>query len=248
MDYLVHAHLQLGQDVEAQRVVSEALAITTINPAIFIGHYATAAMPARHALERRAWKDAIALKPRPTRFLFPDAIIHFARGLGYARTGDIASAKAEELELAKLVDQLATQKNTYWSNQTEVQRLAVAGWIAMAQGNREEALKSMRAAADLEDSMEKHIVTPSPVVPARELLGDMLLEMGRAAEALQAFEASAQREPNRLRGLYGSARAAALTGDRAKAKLYYGKLVALTEKSDGARPELQQARAYLAQR
>jgi cytochrome c-type biogenesis protein CcmH/NrfG len=106
----------------------------------------------------------------------------------------------------------------------------------------------MRAAADLEDSMEKHIVTPSPVVPARELLGEMLLELGRAAEALQAFERAAEREPNRLQGLYGSARAAAQAGDRAKAKMYYTKLVTLTEKSDGTRPELKQAKAYLAQR
>jgi tetratricopeptide (TPR) repeat protein len=248
MDYLVHAHLQLGQDAQAKRIVSEALAVTTINPAVFVGHYAIAAMPAREALERRAWKDAIALKPRPTRFLFPDAIIHFARGLGYARTGDVAAAKAEEHELAKIVDQLATQKNNYWSNQAEVQRLAVAAWTALAQANRDEAVKLMRAAADLEDSMEKHIVTPSAVVPARELLGDMLLELGQPGEALRAFEASAEREPNRLRGLYGSARAAALSGDRAKAKTYYAKLISQTAKSDGSRPELQQAKAYLAQR
>ena len=248
MDYLVHAHLQMGQDAEAKRIVSEIGSIKGINPAIFIGHYGTAAMAARYALERRAWNDAIALTPRPTKFMFPDAITHFARGLGYARTGNVVAAKAEESTLARLRDELAGQKNTYWSSQTEVQRLAVAGWTAFAEGNRDEALKSMRAAADLEDSMEKHIVTPSPVVPARELLGDMLLEVGRPSEALQAFEASAQREPNRLRGLYGSARAAALAGDPAKAKSYYAKLVALTEKSDGARPELQQARAYLAQR
>jgi len=248
MDYLVHAHLQLGQDAEAGRIVSEALSVTTINPAVFVGHYATAAMPARHVIERRAWNDAIALKPRPTRFLFPDAIIHFARGLGYARTGDIASAKAEEIELAKLVDQLARQKNAYWSKQTEVQQVAVGAFIALAQGNRDEALKSMQAAADLEDSMEKHIVTPSPVVPARELLGEMLLEIARPAEALQAFESSAQREPNRLRGLYGAARAAELSGNREKARMYYAKFVALTEKSDGARTELQRAKAYLAQR
>ena len=173
---------------------------------------------------------------------------HFARGLGYARIGDIASANAEAAELQKIREQLAAQNNTYWSNQTEVQQLAVAAWTALAQGNRDGALKLMRAAADLEDSMEKHIVTPSPVVPARELLGEMLLEVGQPAEALKAFESSAEREPNRLRGLYGSARAAALSGDTAKAKLYYARLVALTEKGDGSRPELQQAKAYLAQR
>lgn len=150
-------------------------------------------MAARYVLERRAWDEAIALKPRATRFLFPDAITYFARGLGYARTGDVASAKAEESDLEKLRDQLAGQKNTYWSNQTEVQRLAVAGWIALAQGDRGAAVKSMRASADLEDSMEKHIVTPSPVVPARELFGEMLLEVNQPAEAQGVRSVSATR-------------------------------------------------------
>jgi hypothetical protein len=248
MDYLVHAYLQLGQDAQARRVVAESESIAGINPAIFIGPYGTAAMQARYVLERRAWKEATALKPRPTKFLFPDANTHFARGLGFARVGDLASANAEAAELQRIRDQLSAQGNTYWANQTEVQQLAVAAWTAFGQGNRDAALKFMRGAADLEDSMEKHIVTPSPVVPARELLGEMLLEEGQAAEALKAFEASAEREPNRLRGLYGSARAAAQSGDEAKAKMYFAKLVALTEKSDGSRPELQQARAFPAQR
>ena len=248
MDYLVHAHLQMGQDAEAKRIVLEVASIKGINPVVFIGHYGVAAMPARYAVERRAWTEARALQPQPTKFLFPDAITHFARGLGFALTRDVASAKAEESILARLRDELAAQKNTYWSNQTEVQRLAVAAWTAFAQGDRGEALKTMRAAADLEDSMDKHIVTPSPVVPARELLGEMLLEVDQPAAALQAFESSSEREPNRLRGLYGAARAAAQSGDRAKAKTYYARLVALTEKSDGPRIELQHARAYLAQR
>jgi hypothetical protein len=247
MDYLVHAYLQLGEDTEAKRVVAESTSIK-VNPAIFIGHYALAAMPARFAVERRDWAAAIALEPRPTPFLFPDAITHFARGIGYARSGDIASAQKEALKLAQLRDGLAEQKNTYWSNQVEVQRLAVNGWIALLQGTQGDALKSMRASADLEDSMEKHIVTPGPVVPARELFGEMLLEVRQPAEALQAFEASAQREPNRYRGVYGAAQAAALSGDRGKARTYYAKFIALTEKADRARPELQLAKAYLAQR
>jgi hypothetical protein len=248
MDYLVHAHLQMGQDAEAKRIVSEVASITGVNPDIFIGPYGMAAMPARYVLERRAWKEATALAPHATRFLFPEAITHFARGLGYAHTGDLAAAREEEATLGKLRDQLAERKIAYWSSQVEVQQLAVAGAIAFAQGDRDAALDASRASADLEDSMDKHIVTPSPVVPARELLGDMLLEAGRPAEALAAFEASARREPNRLRGLYGAARAAALAGDREKARMYYAKLVALTENGDGSRPELRQAKAYLAQR
>ncbi len=188
------------------------------------------------------------MQPRSTPFLFPDAITRFARGLGFARTGDVASAQKEELSLVQLRDGLAAQKNTYWSNQVEVQRLAVNGWIALAQGAQTDALTSMRAAADLEDSMEKHIVTPSPVVPARELLGEMLLEVGQPAEALTAFEASFKREPNRFRGIYGAAQAAARAGDRDKAAKYYAKFVALAGKGDRASPELPVAKAYLAQR
>lgn len=247
MDYLVYAYLQLGEDADAKRVVAESASIS-VNPAIFIGHYALAAMPARYALERHAWAEAILLQPRSTQFLFPDAITHFARGLGYARTGDVASAKNEELSLVQLRDGLTAQKNTYWSNQVEVQRLAVNGWIALAQGARVDALLSMRAAADLEDSMEKHIVTPSPVVPARELLGEMLLEVGQPTEALKAFEASFLREPNRFRGTYGAAQAAALAGDRDKAMKYYAKFIALAQNGDRTRPEIPLAMAYLAQR
>jgi hypothetical protein len=248
MDYLVHAHLQLGQDAEAKRIVDEIASIKGINPAIFIGPYGISAMPARYVLERRAWKEAAALQPQPSQFPFTEANTHFARGLGFARMGDTQAAEKEAAELAARRDALEQQKNTYWASQVDVQRRAVMAWLAWARGSRDEALKTMLAAADLEDSMEKHIVTPSPVVPARELLGEMLLDANRPGEALKAFEASAQREPNRLRGLYGAAQAAALAGDRDKARTYYAKLVALTEKGDGARPELQQAKAYLAQR
>ena len=163
-------------------------------------------------------KGATQLQLRPTPFLFPDALTRFARGLGYARTGDASSAREEETQLAQLRDGLAQKKDTYWSNQVEVQRLAVHAWIALANGQKDEGLRSMRMSADLEDSMEKHIVTSSPVVPARELLGEMLLEVGQPAEALQAFESAAKREPNRLRGIYDSARAATLSGDRDKAR------------------------------
>src|SRR5664280_1645854 len=190
---------------------------------------------------------ATSLRPRSTPFLFPDALTRFARGLGFARLGHATSAREEEVQLAQLRDGLAAKKDTYWSKQVEVQRLAVHGWIALASGQQAEALKSMRMSADLEDSMEKHIVTPSPVVPARELLGEMLLEVGQPVEALQALESSAQREPNRLRGLYDSARAATLSGDRDKAKIYYARLAALAENHHTARPEVQQAMAYLAQ-
>jgi hypothetical protein len=244
MDYLVHAYLQLGQDAEAKRVVSDGDSIK-VNTAVFVGPYALAAMPARYALERRNWSEAAALQVHPTQFSFPDAITHFARGLGFARMGDVASAQKEASALAALRDTLAGKKDTYWSNQVEVQRLAVNSCIALAQGARDDALKTMRAAVDLEESMEKHIVTPGPVVPTRELLGEMLLEARQPADALAAFEAVTKREPNRLRSIYGAAQAAAVSGDQVKAKMYYSKLAALAEKGNSARPELQQAKAYL---
>ena len=136
----------------------------------------------------------------------------------------------------------------YWANEVEIQRLAVAGWIALAEGKSDEALKLMRAAADIEDKSEKHIVTPGRLVPARELLGDMLLELKQPAAALREFEASQVREPNRFRGFYGAARAAEAAGDRQKAVDYYGKVIALAKNSDGTRPELARAKSYIAQR
>jgi hypothetical protein len=247
MDYLVYAYLQLGQDAAARQVVDES-ATVTVNPVILIGPYALAAMPARYALERRAWSEAAQLQVQPSKFPFTEAITHFARGLGFAHTRETASARQEEQALAKARDELAAQNNTYWSKQVEVQRLAVRAWTALDEDQEEDALTSMRASADLEDTMEKHIVTPGALVPARELLGEMLLETKRPADALSAFEASAKREPNRLRGLYGAARAAAAASDRAEASLYYTKLVALAQAADAERPELLEAKAYLAQR
>jgi tetratricopeptide (TPR) repeat protein len=248
MDYLVHAHLQMGQDAEAKRVVSEIHSIVGINPAIFIGPYGIAAMPARYTLERRAWAEAASLQPGASRFPFTEAITHFARGMGLARMGDPVAAEKEAARLLILGKALAEKNNTYWANQVEIQSLAVTAWTALARGNRDEALKLMRGAADLEDSMEKHIVTPSPVVPARELLAEMLLELKQPALALKEFEASQAREPNRFRGLYGAAQAAEAAGDQQKARDYFAKLVALTKNADAQRPELARAKAYLAQR
>jgi tetratricopeptide (TPR) repeat protein len=149
--------------------------------------------------------------------------------------------------LAILHKALDESKNAYWATEVEVQRLAAAGWIELARSNTDEALKLMRAAADLEDKSEKHPITPGRILPARELLGDMLMQAGQTSQALRAYEQSQEREPNRFRGLYGAAQAAQAVGDRAKARLYYGKLVAMTKNADGARPELTQAKTYLAQ-
>jgi tetratricopeptide (TPR) repeat protein len=150
-------------------------------------------------------------------------------------------------QLAELRDELAAAKNTYWSAQVDIQWQAAAAWTALAEGRRDEALALMRAAADKESATEKAPISPGPMLPARELLGDMLLELGQPAPALKEYEASQQREPNRFRGWYGAATAAAKSGDRAKAKTYYAKLASLAQGGD-SRPEVQQAKQYLAAR
>jgi tetratricopeptide (TPR) repeat protein len=247
-DYAVYAYLQLARDGDARREMEEALKVIDNNPTAFAGAYSIAAMPARYAMERGAWREAMQLQPQQNKFLFTDALTYFARAMGAARSGDTAAAEKNAAELERLHNALQAAKNSYWSTEVEIQRLAVAGWIALAQGKTDEALKFMRAAADLEDRNEKHIVTPGRIVPARELLGEMLLELKQPALALKEFEASQIREPNRFRGYYGAARAAEAAGDRAKAADYYAKLMELAKKTDSQRPELARARAYVAQR
>jgi tetratricopeptide (TPR) repeat protein len=207
-----------------------------------------AAMPARYAMERGAWREAMNLQVRPSKMPYVDALTVSARAIGTARTGDAAAAQKDADELARLHKALQEAKDNYWATEVEVMRLTVAGWIALAQGNADNALKFMRAAADLEDKNEKSIVTPGRVIPARELLGDMLLELKQPAAALKEYELSQSREPNRFRGFYGAARAAEAAGDRQKAADYYGKLLALAKNSDGNRPELARAKQYVAQR
>jgi tetratricopeptide (TPR) repeat protein len=199
-------------------------------------------------LERGAWREAMQLQPQATKHSYPDANTYFARALGAARSGEIAAAEKDAAELERLHKALESARNAYWASEVEVQRLAVAGWIALAQGKSEDALKFMRAAADLEDRNEKNIVTPGRVLPARELLGDMLLEAKQPAQALKEYEASQTREPNRFRGYAGAARAAEAAGDRTKAAEYYGKLLELARNGNSQRPELARARAYIAQR
>jgi tetratricopeptide (TPR) repeat protein len=249
-DYAVYAYLQLGRDSDARRLMEDVLKVTDFNQAApgRGARYAMAAMPARYALERGAWREAMQLAPQPSDVPYTDAITYFARALGAVRSGDPAAAEKDAAALARLHKALQDAKDNYWATEVEVQRLAIAGWIALAQGRTDEAVTSMRAAADLEDRNEKSIVTPGRVVPARELLGDMLLELKQPALALKAFEASQEREPNRFRGLYGAARAAEAAGDRQKAADYYAKVTSLAKNGDTSRPEIARARAYIAQR
>jgi tetratricopeptide (TPR) repeat protein len=246
LDYMTYAYLQLARDGDARKTLEEARTLTTgINPARATAYYALSAMPARYVVERGAWREAADLVPSTSNFPFTVAMSHFARALGAARSGDAVAAQKDVDQLVALRDKLNAAKNEYWASEVEVMRLASAGWIALAQKRSDEALALMRQAADIEDRNEKNIVTPGRLVPARELLGDMLLELKRPAEALKEYEASQQREPNRYRGLYGAAQAAAQSGNRAKARVYFSKLIELAGSGDG-RPEMETARRYLA--
>jgi hypothetical protein len=248
IDYQVYAYLQMARDADAKKAIDRGMEdagrFGFFRPA---GPFGQAAAPARYALERGDWKSAAQLPVKPTRFLHADAITHFARALGAARAGDPAAAKADLARLSELRDQLSAAKSGYWAGQVDIQWLGASAWAALAEGRRDEALELMREAADKESASEKASISPGPILPARELLGDMLLELGQPDRALKEYEASQQREPNRFRGWYGAATAAAKSGENAKAKTYYAKLAALAQHGE-SRPELQQARQYRAVR
>jgi len=251
LDYIVYAYLQTGQDRQARAVLEELRAMPRAEPESFVAAYAYAAIPARVALEQHRWGEAATLSPASQvfpwdRFAWAEAITTFARAIGAARGGDVAQARAQVQKLEGFRATLVAANQTYWAGQVDVQQRAAAAWVARAEGKKEEALTLMRAAADLEDSTEKHPVTPGPVVPARELLGEMLLDLNQPAQALVEFEASARREPNRFNGLFGAARAAELSGNTAKARMLYTRLVALCDRADGERSELRHAKAALA--
>jgi tetratricopeptide (TPR) repeat protein len=252
LDYLTYAYLQEGRDMEAKRVLDEATAVTVVFPANSLTNdYALAAIPARYALERGRWADAkqLAVRPSPA-WPAAEAISHFARAVGAARSGDTASARTEVESLGQIEAALAKAggPQTYWSVQVKIQRLAASAWLAHAKGDSTEALQQAAAAADLEDQTEKHPVTPGAVLPARELYGDLLLELDRPAEARRAYEASLARQPNRARSLFGAARAAELMGDRAAAVAGYRQYLQLMSKADSHRTELDLAHRALASR
>jgi len=245
LDYMTYAYLQLGRDGDTRKVLDEARTLTGINPARATAYYALAAMPARYVIERGAWREATKLAPNSSNFPFTEAMTHLARALGAARNGDPAAAQKDVERITTLRDDLKAANNNYWANEVEVMRLSSLAWIALAQKRADEALGLMRQAADMEDKSEKNIVTPGRLLPARELLGDMLMDLKRPVEALTEYEASQLREPNRYRGLYGAGQAAAQSGNSTKARQYFSKLVELAGSSD-LRPETENARRYLA--
>jgi tetratricopeptide (TPR) repeat protein len=255
MDYLAYAYLQGAQDKQARGVLDELNKIKKAEPETFKVAYAAMAIPARYALERRRWDEAAKLTLPPgtlgafpwQRFRWAEAHIHFARAIGAARTGDTASARQEVEKLAAIEQALVEVKGDYdWAKQVEIERQVASAWLAHAEGKHEESLRLMRVAAELDDATEKHPVTPGAILPAREQLGELLLELKQPLLALQEFETSLRSAPNRFNGLYGAARAARLAADQKRAKIYYGKLMELCRQADSIRPEIEEAKAFLA--
>ena len=243
-DYMVYAYLQEGRDVEARAVVSRTENQADRFYGAIVGYNAVA-MPARYALERADWAAAAALPVPEKAAPFAEAVARFARAVGAARSGRPAQSRAEEQALAALHDTLVARGDAYWATIVEAQRLAAAAWIAHGEGRDEEAVRRAKAGAELEETVEKHPVTPGPLLPARELEGDLLLELGRPADALRSYEQTLAREPRRARALYGAARAAERAGKRDVARARYRELLAVMAHADPARPEPRAARAFL---
>jgi Tfp pilus assembly protein PilF len=245
MDYMVYAYLQLGQDSKAKAVLDNMSAVTGFTETFLPGPYALAASPARYAVERGDWKAAAELQVRPSGLGNVQAITYFARALGAARSGNPEAAKIDIAKLAELRDKLRDAKDGYWSEQVDIQRQVATAWVLYAEGKRDDALSAMSSAADAEDKTEKHPVTPGVLKPARELYGVMLLDSGNAREALTAFETTLKKEPNRLGAYAGVATSAEKAEDKAKAREYYEKIVAIADGADNNRTEVTDARAYL---
>jgi len=250
MDYMVFGHLQQAQDKAAKQLLDEVAAIRKVNVENFVAAYAFTAIPSRFALERGDWKQAAALKLSPAdlswdKFSQAEAILVFARGLGAARIGDVAAARKDVERLQTLKEAMTAAKIAYWAGQAEIQIKTVNAWIALAEKRKDEAVQWMRAAAEAEDASDKHPVTPGNVIPSRELLGEMLMELNQPDGAFIEFERSLKRDPNRFRGIYGAARAAEASGNRKAAKDFYTKLQTLTADRDTERPELVHAKAFL---
>ncbi len=250
MDYLVYAYLQKGENNFAKEQLEYLNTINEVYPVHFQVAYAFAAIPSRFFLENKKWAEGAELQIHPVNFpwsKFPwqEAIFHFTRLLGSAHRGNLDTAKSELTKLKQLHDTLEKQKDFYKSKQVEVQIKTGEAWVQFKSRNKTEALNLMKHAADMEDSTEKHPVTPGEVLPARELLGDMFLELNKNEDALKAYETVLKKNPNRFNSLYGAGVAAEKFGNEQKAIFYYKQLSAITDSANSDRPELAAIRSFL---
>ena len=246
LDYLLYAYLQKGDKKLAKEQLDYFKTITEVNPANFKVAYSFASIPARYVLENKMWKEAASLDIYPANILwekFPwqKAIIHFARCLGAVHSNQLDLAKAEWNELNSLHDELLSLKETYKANQVDIQLKASQAWILWKEGKYKEALYNMNLSADMEDKTEKHPVTPGEVLPARELLADMLMQMNKPGKALEMYEANLKKRPNRLNSLYGAGLAAETSGKKDLAKIYFKQIQDITGKDISGSPKLKSA-------
>jgi tetratricopeptide (TPR) repeat protein len=251
LDYLVYSYLQEGRDGDAKKVVDFVRTVRKTNPELeFSAAYGLAASPARYALERKDWAAAATLPipdlPHWNKFPFLEGMTEYAHAIGRARQGDVAGARVAMDRMRQLREATTDIKFNYFRMHLEQQLRAVAAWVASAEGKKDEALAGLRSAADAEDVLGKNPVSPGALVPVREQLGDLLLELSRPKEALAAYEAALKIYPGRFQGLYGAALAAERSGDQAVAHKYYAQLAKQTLKANGSRPELKHVREFLA--
>ena len=246
MDYLVYAYLQGGRSRNASDVLQKMAEVKVAeNARSLVFDYAKAAAPARFALEQQRWDDAATLTPLPSRFPATQALTYFARALGAAHLGKTEDAEADVAQLTQLRDALLQSRQDYWAKQVDIQRGAAQAWVTWAKGNRAQAIEQMRSAVALEDTTYKHPAAPGQLLPARELMGDLLMATHLPDQALVEYEASLRANPNRFISLYGAARSAEITGMVSKAAAHYRQLVDMTKAADGEREEIQHARLFL---
>jgi tetratricopeptide (TPR) repeat protein len=251
LDYLMYGYLQKGENDLAKRQLDYLASINEVSPVNFKVAYAFASIPARYVLENKDWEQASGLKFDDKvvawkNYPWQKGIIHFARLMGSVNTGNLTAANAELKALNSIHDELLSQKDAYKANQVKIQATTGEAWLRLKEGKKDEALKLMNLAADMEDKTEKHPVTPGEVIPARELLGDMYMQMNDAGNALTAYEEDLKRHNNRFNGLCGAAMAAEKAGDMAKAKSYYNQLLSFVNPANNQREELISARQFLA--
>jgi tetratricopeptide (TPR) repeat protein len=250
LDYMAYSYLQNAQDTEAKKIVDLAAKVRKTNPELeFSAAYALAAIPARYAFERNDWAAAAGLSvpnlPHWSSFPFMEALIEYGHALGRAHIGDLDGARNAIARMQQLRDATKDPKFDYFKSHLDLQMRAASAWVVASEGKKNEAIEMLRQAADAEDTLGKHPVSPGAFIPIREQLGSLLLETGHSKEAQREFEAALKIYPGRFRGLYGAARAAEQTGDKENAGRYYAKLAAQTAKASGSRDELNHVREFL---
>ena len=246
-DFTVYAHLQLAQDVKAKALIEKANATPPRGDRRtgFGNYVAQALMETRYLLDRGDWQGAAAMPMKPTGVPIADSLYRFTRGLGMARTGNLAGAKAEIEEMKGLRTMLQRADQSYWADRTEEQMLAISAWIAAKEGLRDQAMRFARAAAEGEDGSIKNVIMENRLYPMREMLAELLLEVGQPAAALKEYETALRLTPNRYRVFWGAARAADAVGNQTQAAEYFGKLVNLARNADVERQEVREAKAFL---